>query len=158
MPALIDNYTTATSANPLVANAWHKTNVEIIYSSIVIALHQQIGLNSRIHKLLNEFSQLQNNWDEDDAIAPSGKVIQIARYITNLLEKHGQSIFHAAPGPNGEIMLDIRNKQKNRSLEIILYLNRCVAVAFPETGRPFQKEFDFNDLPNHLAWLNREAV
>lgn len=156
MLALIDNYTKVEPTRPFVASHWYKTEFEPIYSSIIVTRNQQHGLNIRIHKLLNEFSLLEDNWDEGGATAPLEGVINYARFIAKLLEKRGQAIFHAAPGPNGEIMLALRNNSDTKSFEIILYPNRSVVVAFPESEEPFQKNFDVKELPNLLEWLNKK--
>lgn len=157
MPVLIDSYTTTEPSYPLMANIWYKTEREpLSASSIVVGTAKQIGLNNRIHKLLEEYSKLQNNWDEDDAIAPSDTVITKSKFITTLLENHGQSIFHSAPGPNGEIMLDIRNIKGNRSIELIFYPTRSVLVTFSENEKPTQQNLEIADLPKYLEWLNRK--
>lgn len=125
---------------------------------------QQLGrifvietMNGRIFNLLKEFETLHDNWDEDDAVTPDSLAISRAKYVTHILENAGQSLFSAAPGPNGEVMLDLRNKENARSVEIIFYPNRSVAVFFPAEGSaiPFQKEFDVTELPKILEWLNQ---
>lgn len=156
MPVLTDNYSTTEPIRPLLANFGYNTEPEPITNSIVVGLSQQIGLNNRIHKLLEEYSKLQSNWDDDGAVAPNEMSILQAIYITTLLERHGQSIFHAAPGPNGEIMLDIRNNKKTRSLELIFYPTRSIAVTFPEDQKPVQQNFELPDLPGYLEWLNKK--
>jgi len=108
--------------------------------------------------LLKEYAQLQVNWDDAGAMAPSIYALNNAQFLANLLEKHGQSVFHAAPGPNGEIMLDLRNTRKSKSLEIIFYSHKAVSVQFPEEGRPIQEDFDFQNLPMLLQWLNKKIV
>lgn len=114
-------------------------------------------MNGRIFNLLKEFETLHDNWDEDDAVAPDSLAISRAKYVTHILENAGQSLFSAAPGPNGEVMLDLRNKENAKSVEIIFYPNRSVAVFFPAEGSaiPFQKEFDVTELPKILEWLNQ---
>jgi len=156
MPALINNYTAVEPILPLLANARYFMEERKVTSSIVIGGRRPIELNNRIHKLLDEYSQLENNWDDDNAIAPDIKVIQKAKNLTILLERHGQGIFHCAPGPNGEIMLDIRNSNKSKSIEIILYSDHSVVVSFPEQGRPTQENFYFDHLPVYLNWLNQQ--
>lgn len=135
-------------------------NGQSFESSISLTMNSissyQVTLNSRILKLLEEFSLLKDNWDEDDALAPKLEVIDNAKYLTKLLEKHGQPIYHTAPGPNGEIMLDIRNRFNKQSLEVIIYKNRTVVVIFPERGSPVQSDFDFTQLPDLLSWLNKD--
>ena len=130
-----------------------ESSISLLINSISL---NQVTLNSRILKLLEEFSLLTDNWDEDDALAPKLKVIDNAKYLTKLLEKHGQPIYHTAPGPNGEIMLDIRNEFYKRSLEVIIYQNRTVVVVFPEKGSPVQSDFDLTRLPDLLSWLNKD--
>lgn len=156
MPVLIDNYTTTEPIRPLLASFGYNTEREPMTNSIVVGLRQQIGLNNRIHKLLGEYSKLENNWDNDDAISPNDMAILQAIYIATLLERHGQPIFHAAPGPNGEIMLDLRNNKKTRSLELIFYPTRSIAVTFSEEEKPVQQNFELPDLPGYLEWLNKK--
>ena len=107
-------------------------------------------------RLLDEYSTLKDNWDQDDAKAPTKNAIIQAKYITSLLSKHGQPIYHAAPGPNGEIMLDIRNKGNTKSIEIIFYNDKSVAVTFPENHKPSQFQFEDSALPGLLEWLNHK--
>lgn len=160
MPALIDNYTALEcipETQPLVANVRYITEMHRpMSSSIIFSFTHQIGVNYRIIKLLEDYKLLENNWDEDDADAPSVEALNKSLFLTKTLEKRGQAIFHAAPGPNGEIMLDIRNSKNTRSLEIIFYADRAVAVMFPEEGRPTQHSFDFQQLPEFLQWLNQK--
>lgn len=141
---------------PLFAEIRYTTESldKISSSTIVGKLLTQYGLNYRILSLLEEYASLEANWDDDDAFAPNQHAINNARYITSLLEKHGQPIFHAAPGPYGEIMLDIRNKKSNKSIEIIFYEDRSVIVSFAESEKPKQMEFKFEFLNDYLAWLN----
>ena len=107
--------------------------------------------NKVIYQLLN-CSELSNNWDGEGSKAPSDEVINFALYLVNVLSKAGHVIFHAATGPNGEIMLDLRNKEK--SLELIIYSYKKVAVKIPVVGTPSQSNFDESDLPSLLEWLN----
>lgn len=154
MPASTNNYTAHEPTLPLIAKKQYYMEGMRSSSSIVIAGGKpRIELNSRIHKLLDEYSLLKNNWDDDGALAFDSKVIQRARNLVILLEGYSQRIFHCAPGPNGEIMLDIRNNSNNKSIEILLYPNRSVAVSFPEQGRPIQEDFNIDALPHLLTWL-----
>ncbi|HEY5370640.1 MAG TPA: hypothetical protein VIJ75_16770 [Hanamia sp.] len=73
-----------------------------------------------------------------------------------LLSKHGQPIFHAALGPNGEIILDIRSKNKSKSIEIILYEEKSIAVMFRENDTPNQQNFNTEYLGEMLRWLNQK--
>lgn len=160
MPALIDNYTAlecVTETNPGVVNVRYITEIHRpVSSSIVFSFSYERGINQRIIKLLDEYKLLTDNWDEDGALAPSRSAINSAMFLTRALEKHGQAIFHAAPGPNSEIMLDIRNNKNTKSLEIIFYSDRAVSVFLPEYENPSQQPFDFQNLPKLLQWLNQK--
>lgn len=127
-----------------------------LHASVVISHTQEKGLNFRILNLLSQYAQLKDNWDGNDAIAPSKTALKEAIFLTRVLGKHGQSVFHAAPGPNGEIMLDLRSKFQNHSVEIIFYANKSVAVMFPENGCPMQVEYNESKLPELLYWLNKQ--
>lgn len=133
MKLLIDNYTTPPPSG--ISKATVTTTRESPwlsreYTSTVLSSTFPPGLNDRIKKLLSEYERLKDNWDGDDALAPRAEVIKKAFRLTSILEKHGQQIFHAAPGPNGEIMMDLRDKTKSSSIEIIFYQNRDVVVYF----------------------------
>ena len=125
-------------------------------SSTIITQAHQFALNARINQLLNEYELLKDNWDEDDAKAPSKKSIFHARFLTDLFNKHGQQIYHAAPGPNGEVMLDLRNKDKNKSVEFIFYKDKAVYVSISPKGHK-QDFFDDEKLPEIMNWLNCEV-
>jgi hypothetical protein len=158
MPVLTDNYSTERDLSADISTVLGKFKFRILdetsFSSLVVSYPNNTYPNHKILQLLAEFELLEENWDLDGGLKPSIKAIKSARYITQLLGKHGQQIFHAAPGPNGEIMLDIRNKSKNKSVEIIFYDDRTLAVKFPEEGLPEQIFFSPESLPDLLHWLN----
>lgn len=158
MHTLMNNYTAVEPQSHFQANydvVYHSADFTLFSSSITIARECKTGLNSRINKLLEEFSELQDNWDEDGAISPPKTVIKRAKYITSLLENHGQAIFHAAPGPNGEIMLELRNTYNSKSVELIFYHNRAYAVQFSADEKPIQSDFTVDNLPELFNWLNK---
>ena len=154
MPALIDSYTVTEQPKiPSTIIKLYQFDIDTSTFS-VIASPKREGINSRIHRLLKEYSTLKDNWDEADSLAPDSAALQWARYLTSMLERHGQPIFHAAPGPNGEIMLDLRNHSANRTIEIIFYPNRSTIVFFPEDQPPSQEQLNLDHLPKYLQWLN----
>lgn len=156
MSALIDNYKAIepNKYNILFADIQYIEDKRPMSNSTILDFDSYFSINFRIKLLLSEFNNLQNDWDEDGAIAPHKNAIAQAEYLTSLLERHGQSIYHTAPGPNGEIMMDIRNNDFEKSMEIILYKDKEILVQFPKTGKPEQKPFQINDLPEYLSWLN----
>lgn len=157
MQALINSYTPqaiVVLTMPTVDFIDLPNQLKTTTASTTISSVREFGLNARIHKLLEEFASLEDNWDEDDALAPDQLALIRAEFLTTLLEKHGQPIFHAAPGPIGEVLLDLRDKNKSKSVEIIFYKNRTNVVFFPSSGTPFQEQFEIQNLPQILEWLN----
>lgn len=128
------------------------------YSTCIALINsnEAFSLNSRIISLLNEISSLQNNWDEEGALAPIENTIQKAYSLVYLLEKRGQQIFNVAPGPNGEIMLDIRNNKKTKSIEVIFYSNKSIVVQFPENDKPTQSDYYAEEIPKLISWLDQK--
>ena len=105
--------------------------------------------------MLDEYEQLQEGWDGDGAAKPDSDALHTARYISLILERSGQKIFHVVPGAQGEIMLDLRSESGERSIEILLYPNkRFIYVTFPLKDRPKQGQFYIGLLPTLLEWLN----
>lgn len=155
MNVLTNNYSINIPNNiGTTENNFH-TNIDLDDFNGSIFFNQRTPiLNARIEKLLFEFSQLQDNWDEDGGLAPNHLALNSARNISLLLKKSGQKIYHAAPGPNGEIMLDIRSIGLGKSIEIIFYPNKAFYVTFSNTGKPQQGDFKNSILSHLLEWLN----
>lgn len=153
MQALIDNYVMYEQPKSLAVSDWKVLPVDSSLS-VVISAPKQDGINQRIYRLLKEYAMLEFNWDEDSALAPDTEALKWALYLTSLLERAGQPIYHAAPGPNGEVMLDIRNDRNKRAIEIIFYPDRSTIIFFPANDRPEQKPFNSGRLPEYLEWLN----
>lgn len=110
------------------------------------------GLNARALHLLKEIRKLKDNWDEDGAKAPDKKALYASLFLAIRLQITGEKIYHVAPGPNGEILVDMR--ENGKSLEFLFYPNKFKVVFLPSEGRPEQKEFRFADLPQILKWLH----
>jgi hypothetical protein len=109
-------------------------------------------LNEREIKILDELEKLQDNWDGELAIAPSYNVILKAKFIVKILQATGQKVFHVAPGPSGEIMVDLRNGHK--SLELLFYPDKTKFVTYSENEAPQQGAFELSFLPDLLSSLN----
>lgn len=110
-----------------------------------------INMLNRIDSILS----LKHNWDGDDAKAPSESALDSVLDISRKLSRIGQPIYHAAPGPNGEVMIDLRNSETERSVELVFFADKAVGVFFPKEGQPFQNQFELGDLPSVLEWLNK---
>lgn len=136
----------------------YRTSRKLRSRSITIfdSVKNDIGINSRILQLLSKFSSLEHGWDGDDGQPPSPAAILYANYLCKLLGNRGIKIYHSAPGPRGEIMLDIRAEKGSRSVEIILYSDRAFAVMIDPTMLPTQNMFQIDDLNKYIKFLNNE--
>ncbi|MCB9316589.1 MAG: hypothetical protein H6569_10660 [Lewinellaceae bacterium] len=99
----------------------------------------QILPNERALRLLEEFKTLPDNWDEEGALAPAQNAVLLAENLVRLLQQTGQKVYHVAPGPNGEIMVDMR--ENGKSVEILFYADNMRYVLFPLDGNPEQGEY-----------------
>ncbi len=103
---------------------------------------------------IGAYKNLVDNWDKDGAIAPTHQTVTIALDIALLLTAAGQLIYHTSPGPNGEIMINLRNG--NKSAELLSYpggRNKFVRISPDET--PQQGALTPELLRETLQWLNR---
>lgn len=156
METLISNYTEKENHRPQVAKNFFRFGfISKKSNAIVVYERKATGLNYRIFNLLNSFKKLEDNWDLDDAIAPNAIAIRRAKSLTTFFQSIGQKIYHTAPGPNGEIMLDLRNYTNDKSIEFIIYQNKINVVFVPEKGLPEQHNFERTSLETYLHWLNK---
>ena len=110
------------------------------------------NLNARAFALIQDFKSLKKNWDGEGALPPDTGALRKAETLTRTLQGFGQKIFHVAPGPNGEIMIDLR--ANGNSVEILFYPKETRFVKFPANGMPEQGEFSDLTMLQILAWLN----
>jgi hypothetical protein len=126
----------------------NETNETVVFKDMTYSS----PINRRIISLINEFKTLRDNWDEDGGLAPNVSAIRFAENLVRQLQKTGQKVFHTAPGPNGEVMVDLR--ENGKSLEIIFYPTKARYVKFPSQGDPIQGDFNDEIFPTLLKWLN----
>ncbi len=115
-------------------------------------------MNQTIISLLKDYGELEDNWDGEGAKKPNLFSLNQAIYLTEELTNLNQNIYHVAPGPNGEIMLNIRNENNSKSIEIIFYENISIQVLFSDNNKPIQDSFEFTKLNNLLNWLNETEI
>lgn len=161
MQALMSNYSVnipkASTGTTESIRGYNALPLDDQNESVTLTVQENALLNYRIFRLLKEYETLQDNWDEDGAISPSAYALSQSYYLSRLLDKSGQKVFHVAPGPAGEVMLDLRNEETNRSVEIIFYSSRAAYVTFSENAPPKQGSFEFHLLPDLLEWLNHNT-
>lgn len=67
---------------------------------------------------LNSFKSLRHNWDSYGAIPPSSENIDRAISFIRKADKNLLPFYFTAPGPNGELVLEFRNGNKEASVFI----------------------------------------
>lgn len=158
MTALISNYSldipTPTSGTTQSIIGYKAVPIDNQNESVTLNVAKPYFLNYRILSLLSDFKNLPDNWDNDGSLSPHPNSISAALYLYLVLEKSGQKIYHAAPGAEGEIMIDLRNEENKRSLELIFYPKRSIYVTFSDDDTPKQGHYSFQLLPDLLEWLN----
>ena len=129
-------------------------------SSIVLTQYTETGVNRRDFGINAELTQeiedlhdLQDNWDEEGAIAPSEGVVETAIALVTFLGAFGQAVYNVGPGPKGEVLVDLRNEDHSKSLEFLFYNDRSVVVKF-FNNEGTQEIFDVKNLFELLQWLN----
>ena len=157
MPVLIDNYATniLSYRSDLTSTlVWEVKKENRIPPSLTVNYHLTQGdaMNYRHQSIINAMEALEDNWDGDGALSPDKDALQIAKSITNMLWRYGQPVFHIAPGPLGEVLVNLRKGDK--SLELLFYPNHWKYVQFSTQERPQQGVLDFSNFPQLLSWLN----
>ncbi|WP_020606071.1 hypothetical protein [Spirosoma spitsbergense] len=164
MSLLLDTYAVSPELNHLrntgVANVWQYefNRPKRVNDGFVLIRPDEafdvLTLNRQKLSDIVSYKNLVDNWDEDDAVAPSPQTIMVALGVALLLTATGQSIYHIVPGPNGEIMINLRNGTK--SAELLAYpggRNKFVRIGPSEM--PEQGALTPESLRETLQWLNR---
>jgi hypothetical protein len=142
---------TVLSENLKVANKNLLHTKSLIFAKYTI--HKTI--NNWVLSRIEELSRFQNAWDGIDAIAPSEFVILKANRFVNICTSRGQKIYNCVPGLDGEIMFELRNEIKGKSIEVIYYGNRTIVVQFGPNNFTKQSKIESsNEIINAIIWLN----
>ncbi len=115
-------------------------------------LEEKKGINADPLSILQELSELENNWDEAGALALPIHVISSAREFINMLSGLNIAVYHVAPGPWGEVLVDLRSGDK--SVEILFYPDKTRFVKFSPMERASQGNYTAESLPQLISWLN----
>lgn len=158
MTALIDNYTSNHQlyqynlTSTVLLERKYEHNVP---HSLTVSYQMTEGdiLYNRHQNIIDAMETLGPNWDGDGALPPDNEALMIAKSITYMLWRYGQPVYHIAPGPVGEVMVNLRNGDK--SLELLFYPNRWKYVQFSPHEAPRQGNLDFLIFPELLTWLNK---
>lgn len=133
-----------------------------LYTTIIFIANSTLqsfkmpSINLENVRAIEAYGSLKDNWDEDGALAPSQETINKSIDLANALSSSGQDIANFGPGPSGEIMIEIRNADESRSIEIISYPQHTNVVKFFNHGGTQEKlnSIDETKLSQLLSWLN----
>src|SRR6266849_10655037 len=96
-------------------------------SIIIIEGETMSNLGREILGKLSTFYDLQMNWDSYGAEPPSKTALQRARTFVQSADKRRLPIFFTAPGPNGEVIVEL--KQGDKSIEATFESNGTSSYA-----------------------------
>ena len=124
-----------------------------------ICLMEQNKISYKNGKEINKiqsFSSLDKNWDSYDATKISEEVINNSVHLIEKLDQFDQDIYFTAPGPNGEISVEL--KRGNKNAEILIYPKKKYKYVFFE-GSNFKDQgtLHFNKIPEIIQWLFSES-
>lgn len=110
-------------------------------------------INKQEIQRIRSFFQLEKNWDSYDSEKIDHEVISKAIDMVKDINALDEDVYFTAPGPNGEIMIQL--KKENKEVEIIIYDSKIKYVSFVDNE--FEKQGSFGDsdiLPEIIRWLN----
>lgn len=101
-----------------------------------------------------EFQRLPQDWDSYGAAPIQPQAAADAIDCIKQLDVYGMDVYQASPGPNGEIMLQM--KEGIREIEFLFYGQNSKYVTFLGNEYSSQGEFLLGILPELLTWLNND--
>ncbi|MCX6136373.1 MAG: hypothetical protein NTV54_02630 [Ignavibacteriales bacterium] len=99
---------------------------------------------------LKSFSRLQENWDGYGALPPQQDTIEQAISFVKALDRGGEPVYFAAPGPNGEILVEL--KKGNRTVEVTIEEDNHIKSALFIENRCIEEDANFVER-KILEWL-----
>jgi len=102
---------------------------------------------------LDKFRRIPDDWDSCGAMASSEDAIQAGKRFVRALDRLRQHIDFTAPGPNGEVSVEL--KFGTKYMEFVFYpAGKWKYTAFEDKVLARQGNYDNTDLPSLLRWLN----
>lgn len=98
---------------------------------------------------LYKFSQLDENWDGNGAVAPSEIVLNKAANFMAVADEYDLPVYFTAPGPNGEIVLEY--KSENNTAEVFFEDNNVPEmILYTRKLQVYVGDIEWNQLVTHL--------
>lgn len=158
MPALSNSYRIE-NFSPTPTNGlnkfWIVDNVIVVVDS-QSTVFKESGILSYANKLeiqkIGSFSDLERNWDSYNAEELNSNTISKAIDIVKEIDILDEDVYFTSPGPNGEIMIQL--KKESKEVELIIYEDRTKYITFVNNEFVKQGSFSLNILSEIIEWLN----
>jgi hypothetical protein len=139
--------------NTGTATVWLYENSKMVFHNSTVIKDQNYSLNQDKIRSILKLQELTDNWDGEEAIAPSREIIDAAVAVARRLDLLSQEIYHTSPGPNGEILISLRKNQKN--IELLFFANKSPKIVrISDDEEPTQEVLNDKRLQMALSWLN----
>ncbi len=100
---------------------------------------------------MSSFAKLPENWDSYGAGTPTVDAIQAGKIFIEQLAEQGQQVDFTAPGPNGEVSVELKSGSKY--MEFVFYpAGKWRYTAFDNKVLVKQGSYETKDLPSLLRW------
>ena len=123
-----------------------------IFSSTQLRMKNDLSLDNRLEiQKIKEYKYLEENWDSYGAAKISEEAIQKAIEFIWTLNRFDEDVYLSSPGPNGEVMLQIKNK--NKEIEFIFYTDKHKFVRFNKGEFLDQGDYFKEKMLEFIQWL-----
>lgn len=121
-------------------------------STIVSERNNLSPRNKMVVNKIQSFGDLEENWDSYDADIISKEVIDSSVRFVEKINQLNQDIYFAAPGPNGEISIELKSGTKNA--EMLIYPNKKHKhIFFNDDKFEGQGNISIQKIPEVIRWL-----
>ncbi len=101
---------------------------------------------------IRNFIELEENWDSYNAKKVSSVAIEKAQNLIKTLNKFNEGVYFSSPGPNGEVMVQL--KRDSKEIEFVFYETSDKYVTFHNNDFSNQGVYSELILPGLIEWLN----
>ena len=131
----------------------HPGPMIIDHQSILFKEKGQLSLTNKLEiQKVKSFTELEENWDSYGAQKVSEEVTENSILLIEAIDFLDEDVYFTSPGPNGEIMIQLKNEDKE--VELIVYESKTKFVTFENNEFKKQGDFEANILPKIIEWLH----
>lgn len=138
----------------IITNEYFSEDFPKIHLGSVLV--KELGVLSDENKIIvdqiKSFEFLENNWDSEGAKKIPFNVIQRAIELVNIIDENSMEVYLASPGPNEEILLVLKNN--NKEIELILYPSKEKYVKFEASDFIEQGNLENQMFSSLLDWIS----